>query len=357
MAAEPAAGPSSPATVSVARVEWRHRFWRVVSIVSLSLFLVGTHWPKLRLPEVEGGPSSDKLIHFIAFALLTVPVWWTGWFTRLRSLAIAGVLFALFDEITQELLPIERFANLDDLLCDVSGLFASVSILASLRATGSDRGRLERSMRHAASNLLLSKPLNWANLAVAAALGMVVTVPIAVVLAPIVRIDQIVLAIAAAGVGAATGGLLALEAGTRASLRRLRGARRCPNCLAEGSEPPVCSGCGNAIVEAMWSEPPRVPPADRLRAAVLPAMRSIAALAAIVVAVNLVPIATRPLEQLEPITVLAIDLMLVAMALGWAIHGTRVRLGRLAAGGSRDGESASDRVGLPGVDRGESMPR
>lgn len=358
MAAEIGPRPRSSVPASAAA----RRFWRVVAIVSLSVYLVASHWPKLRLPEVEGGPASDKLLHFIAFALLAVPVWWTGWFTRLRSLAVAGALFALFDEITQELLPIDRFANLDDLLCDLSGLLASVSILASLRAAERGASRLDGSMRRAASDLLLSRPLNWANLAVAAALGIVVLVPIAVMLAPIVRIDAKVLALAAAGVGAAAGGLLALEAGTQTTLRRLRGDRLCPACFAAHGEPPACAACREPIEAAMWSEPPAISLAGRLRAAAWPAGRSIAALAAIVVAVNLVPIATRPLERLEPITVLAIDLMVVAIALAWAIHGTRVRLWRRFAGRptaiAADAGSHGDRsAGLPGSDRAGSMPR
>ncbi len=335
------------------------RFWRTVAIASLVLFLVGTHWPKLRLPEVEGGPASDKLIHFIAFALLAVPVWWTGWFSRLRWLLVAGTLFAIFDEITQELLPIDRFANLDDLLSDLSGLFASVSILASLRATGSDASRGRHSMRRSASNLLLSKPVNLANLTVAAALGMVVLVPVGVLLAPVVLIDVKVLAIAAAGVGAAGGGLLALEAGTRATLRRVRNARTCPFCLAEPCEPPVCIACSKPIAAAMWSAPPTIALASRLRAAWLPSVRSLVALTALVAVVHLVPVVTRPLENLEPITVLALDLMAVAIALAWSIHGTRVRLDRLLgewppAATSRRGAHG---VGLLPDERGESMPR
>jgi VanZ family protein len=335
------------------------RFWRTVAIASLVLFLVGTHWPKLRLPEVEGGPASDKLIHFIAFALLAVPVWWTGWFSRLRWLVVAGVLFAIFDEITQELLPIDRFANLDDLLSDLSGLFASVSILASLRDTGGEAGRMNESMRRSASNLLLSKPLNVANLAVAAALGMVVLVPVGVLLAPVVLIDVKVLAIAAAGVGAAGGGLLALEAGTRATLRRVRNARTCPFCLAEPCEPPVCIACSKPIAAAMWSAPPTIALASRLRAAWLPSVRSLVALTALVALVHLVPVVTRPLENLEPITVLAFDLMAVAFALAWAIHGTRVRLDRLRAAMTPKADSDGDAraVGLREGERWESMPR
>ena len=92
MASEPRLDEASTAAAAA------RRFWRLVSIASLTIFLIGTHWPKLRLPEVEGGPASDKLIHFIAFALLAVPVWWTGWFSRLRTLTIAGALFAIFPE-------------------------------------------------------------------------------------------------------------------------------------------------------------------------------------------------------------------------------------------------------------------
>ena len=333
------------------------RFWRIVAIASLTIFLIGTHWPKLRLPEVEGGPSSDKLIHFIAFALLAVPVWWTGWFGRLRMLLIAGVLFALFDEVTQELLPIDRFMNLDDFLCDLCGLVASVSILAAIGTTSGDAMRRESAWRLAAHDRLLSKPLNWANLAVAAALGVVVVAPLAVLLAPAVRIDGKVLAIAGAGVGAAAGGLLALEAGTRATLRRLRLDRACPRCGSIGTDPPACVRCGEPVMPSLCSPPATLPLAARAQAAAMPIAQAMAGLAAIAVVASLAPIVTVPLASFEPITVLAIDLMLVGIALAWAIRGTRRRLGRMLdrlstteAGGER-----GRRAGLPEGDRGETM--
>ena len=334
------------------------RFWRIVSIASLTIFLIGTHWPKLRLPEVEGGPSSDKLIHFIAFALLAVPVWWTGWFKRLRMLTLAGALFAIFDEVTQELLPIDRFMNLDDLLCDLCGLVASVSILAALGTTSGDAMRRESAWRLAAHDRLLSKPLNWANLAVAAALGVVIVAPLAVLLAPAVRIDGKVLAIAGAGVGAAAGGLLALEAGTRATLRHLRLDHACPRCGAIGAAPPACPRCGEPVTPSLWSPPVALPFAARAQAAAMPIAQAIAGLAAIAVVATLAPIVTVPFASLEPITVLAIDLMLVGIALGWTIRGTRRRLGRMLdrlstaeAGGER-----GRRAGLPEGDRGETIP-
>ena len=352
MAADPALDEAEQAARAA------RRFWRVVSVASLTVFLIGTHWPKLRLPEVEGGPSSDKLIHFIAFALLAVPVWWTGWFGRLRMLLIAGVLFALFDEVTQELLPIDRFMNLDDFLCDLCGLVASVSILAALGTKSGDAMRRESAWRLAAHDRLLSKPLNWANLAVAAALGVVVVAPLAVLLAPAVRIDGKVLAIAGAGVGAAAGGLLALEAGTRATLRRLRRARICPRCGSTDANPPACVRCGASVAAGLWSEPPRIPGAARVGAALIPTSQSAAALVAIAAAASLVPFVTAPFANFEPITVLAIDLMIVGLALAWAIRGTRRRLGRtLDRLMHEQGLAVSTgRVGLPEGDGGETMP-
>lgn len=333
------------------------RFWRVVSIAALTVFLVGTHWPKLRLPEVEGGPSSDKLIHFIAFALLAVPVWWTGWFTRLRALAIAGVLFALFDEVTQELLPIDRFMNLDDFLCDVAGLVSSVSILAAIRTPRGDASSAESAWRITAQDRLLARPLNWANLTVAATLGVIVVAPLAVLLAPAVRIDEKVLAIAGAGVGAAAAGLLALEAGTQATLRRLLRDRACPRCGGAHTSPPACARCGEPAREGLWTAPAAIPIAARARASAMPVAQALGGLAAIALAASLLPIMTAPLSGLEPIAVLAIDLMIVAMALAWAIHGTRRRLRRMRDRRSTEGDrvEAAHRTGLPGSDRGGTM--
>lgn len=89
----------------------------------------------------------------------------------------------------------------------------------------------------------------------------------------------------------------------------------------------------------------------------MPIAQAMAGLAAIAVVANLAPIVTVPLASFEPITVLAIDLMLVGIALAWAIRGTRRRLGRMLdrlstteAGGER-----GRRAGLPEGDRGETM--
>lgn len=351
MASEPRLDEASTAAAAA------RRFWRLVSIASLTIFLIGTHWPKLRLPEVEGGPASDKLIHFIAFALLAVPVWWTGWFSRLRTLTIAGALFAIFDEVTQELLPIDRFMNLDDLVCDLCGLVASVSILATIRTASTDAQRTESARRLAAHDRLLAKPLNWANLAVAAALGVVVVVPLVVPLAPIVRIDQKVLAMAGAGVGAAAGGLLALEFGTRATLRRLRRQRACPRCGGAETNPPACACCGERVAVGFWSEPASLPFAARAKAAAIPVARSAGLLVAIAGVAMLFPAVTSPFARFEPITLIAIDLLLASVAIAWAIDGTRRRLGAMLEHAAR-GEAREDRErsgGLPGSDRGGTM--
>lgn len=186
---------------------------------------------------------------------------------------------------------------------------------------------------------------------------MVVVVPLVVPLAPIVRIDQKVLAMAGAGVGAAAGGLLALELGTRATLRRLRRQRVCLRCGAADVNPPACACCGERIAVGFWSEPPSLPFAARAKAAAIPVARSAGLLVAIAGVAMLFPAVTSPFARFEPITVIAIDLLIVAIAIAWAIDGTRRRLGAMLEhalrGEAREGGECSS--GLPASDRGGTM--
>lgn len=334
------------------------RFWRAVAAVTLAAYLVGSHWPKLRLPEVEGGPASDKLIHFVAFFLMALLAWWSGWFSRIRGLLAAGVLFALFDEITQELLPIERFFSLDDLVCDLAGLASSAAVLAATAPLGGWRARRESRLREAAENRLLAKPLNWANLAVAVALGVVVAVPLATMLAPIVRIDRGVMALIGAGIGGAIAGLLALEAGVQVSLRRLRERCGCLRCESDGVAPPACGVCGEAIPEGLWLERPRVPLAKVLECAAWPASRSAAAVVAVAGAAILLPAWGRLAGHFAPITILCLDLALLSLAFAWALHGARVRVARLLdRSGSRCLRCGHDLSGLGPMDASACIAR
>ena len=56
------------------------RPWRWAFVVYGVVLTVATHWPRLELgPEV---PASDKVLHLVAFAVLTVLLWRTGWPAR-----------------------------------------------------------------------------------------------------------------------------------------------------------------------------------------------------------------------------------------------------------------------------------
>ena len=110
---------------------WRRWYLRALPAYWVFLFLC-THFPQLRIPGAI--PESDKLAHFIAYALLTFLFWrfcealrrpLPHWF----SLVALGVLlaYAAVDESTQLL--VGRSASVFDFLADACGVLAALGLL------------------------------------------------------------------------------------------------------------------------------------------------------------------------------------------------------------------------------------
>lgn len=308
------------------------RAWRIVAVASLTAFLVGTHWPALRLPEVEGGgPAADKFVHVIAFALMAVPWWWTGWFPRLWMLAVLGVVVAVLDEVTQELLPISRFFNVQDLIADLCGLAVAVPILWSLEPVGGEVARDEHARREAARLGAAAVPTNWLHFACAAALGALVVVPIGVMLGPTIRIDEGVVAMGGGALGAAGGGLVALSLAAR---HRRTGWTR--------------SGFADSSIPARWRIRRAEIPGRRIAAlAWWPLLRSTAVVVPTLIVLRaaeraafagVAPPKDREeglLDGLDPMTSAAIGIVVIALGVAWAIRATRLRLSAILDAGDR----------------------
>ena len=332
------------------------RAWRIVAVLSLVVFLVGTHWPSLRLPEVEGGgPAADKFLHVIAFALMTVPWWWTGWFPRLWMLAVLGVVVAVLDEVTQELLPISRFFNVQDLTADVCGLAVAIPILWSLGPMGGEAARDEQARREASRLGAAAVPTNWLHFACAAALGAIVTVPLGVMLGPVIRIDEGVVAMGGAGLGAGAGGLIALS---RAARHRRR--RWTEPTFADDSIPPRWRIVRAAIplrriASLAWR------PVLRSLVVVVPTLLLLRAAEQALFA-GVTPPKDREeglLDGLDPMTRAAIAIVVIALGAAWAIRATRFRLASILDAGDRwcVACGADLRAVEPGVEAGLALGR
>lgn len=106
---------------------------------ALALF-IGTHWPRLELPEtvIE---RPDLIVHAAVFGLWTflfIAAGYTG-LPRSRSAVLraglVALLYAAFDEGTQAIPFIHRTAVWDDFLANAVGVLL-VTFLAAARARG-----------------------------------------------------------------------------------------------------------------------------------------------------------------------------------------------------------------------------
>jgi VanZ family protein len=105
---------------------------RVALPVYWSALLLATHYPRVRIPgEI---PSSDKLVHFLAFGILAL-LFWRFLTARARPPTAATVWiaaavlvpYATLDEYTQQF--VGRYTDLMDWIANVAGV---VSTLAAL---------------------------------------------------------------------------------------------------------------------------------------------------------------------------------------------------------------------------------
>ncbi|RMH28705.1 MAG: hypothetical protein D6693_03470 [Planctomycetota bacterium] len=104
---------------------------------------VAAHWPRI---EIRGPaiPHLDKAVHAGAFACWTVLLSLTGWCGdgpgARRRLALAAVLYAAVDELTQALPGIGRDADLADFFADLAGIAVGLVCAALLGRAGTRRG-------------------------------------------------------------------------------------------------------------------------------------------------------------------------------------------------------------------------
>ena len=110
------------------------RFILIALIVYWGFALTMTHLPH---PPPIGPPVSDKLIHFLAYGLLSGLLFLAMWMWRpnmrwLPAVVLGIVLaYAAFDEITQPLF--HRDCEFGDWLADSAAGVIAVSVLGTIR--------------------------------------------------------------------------------------------------------------------------------------------------------------------------------------------------------------------------------
>ena len=104
------------------------RWWP--PILWAAVILIGTSWPRLQLPPVEGG---DKLLHGLVYTVLGVLTTRAARMTTTRGYVLAAVIggiaiFGALDELHQAWIP-GRYPSMADWWADALG--ATVGSVAS----------------------------------------------------------------------------------------------------------------------------------------------------------------------------------------------------------------------------------
>ena len=114
------------------------RWLRITAFAGFAVLLfAGTHWPQLR---IEGPiPRPDLVVHLVVFGLWALLLCISGIFgepgqfaTSARCFGV-GLVYAAFDESTQMIPALGRFAAMDDYLFNVIGLMLGAGLAMLVR--------------------------------------------------------------------------------------------------------------------------------------------------------------------------------------------------------------------------------
>lgn len=212
--------------------EWWSRCWRrAAAIGAITILLIGTHIPKLVIGQPGDGP--DKLLHFFAFAMITLLLRISDLGRTTRRTAMIAGLLALFDEITQEIPGLYRSFDLLDLVADAGGIAVALAWCKALGPPrrGSVAHHLESRRRFAAIRLLLASVQNWIHIGIAGALGAMLGGVLLGVFGRNPVIGPVTMVVVGGMSGLIAGVVAVVEAGRRHSIRRIDAERRCLFCL------------------------------------------------------------------------------------------------------------------------------
>ncbi len=112
-------------------------YWRAAFIVYAIAMTIGSHWPALDLGETVR--ASDKTIHILAFAGLTILFWQTRWVSKLWLIGLAVLIWAVIDESTQGIPILRRTVSWLDLLASAAGIAIALAGILVVRAMAKSR--------------------------------------------------------------------------------------------------------------------------------------------------------------------------------------------------------------------------
>jgi VanZ family protein len=128
--------------------------WRKAFIFWFILLAVATHLPQATPSNNPVFESPDKLLHFVCFGMLAFLFSQTRWITSPSTCWAIVALWAIVDEATQHMLPINRAFSLADLVAGELGIAAFMLWFGALS---------QETTRHIREtvNEILSSGKNW----------------------------------------------------------------------------------------------------------------------------------------------------------------------------------------------------
>ncbi|MCA9291876.1 MAG: hypothetical protein KDA25_12160 [Phycisphaerales bacterium] len=257
------------------------RPWRVAFVVYALAMTTGTHWPRLQL-GTEDSPAPDKMIHYLAFAGLTVLLWGTRW-VGLRSAVLIVMVWAAIDEVSQGIPALHRDISWADVTASELGIISAGLLGWAMRPVGGRANRLRLERHTFAFDVFMSRWTAWALLPVAAAtLGLGLGVVIYVCIRPWPADDPIqtgLLKFVAVAIGAMVAMHFVMLAGMFREVDRHPARRPCFACgtsLADLPRTPdgrlACPACGETAHRFQWTLAPALPRGVHTRLAIVPAV-------------------------------------------------------------------------------------
>jgi VanZ family protein len=238
--------------------------WRLAFLAYAAALVAGTHWPRLEIGTAAH--PTDKIIHTLAFAGLTILLARTGWIRRLSTLALLMLLWAVVDELTQSIPGLGRSVSWKDVAAGYLGILVAVAWLWALRPVGGRVNRLRLAQRRFAFELVFSRIGGWAAAAAA-------TVPLVMLLMmwsrlvedwpPTARKSAMLIAMAIAllcGVSLLwrRWGRALRECGFSGPRPCFACGKSCSDLAIDGTGAGRCGGCGRAVHLAQWLDPSRL---------------------------------------------------------------------------------------------------
>ncbi len=317
-------------------------WWRALAWMALAIVFTATHWPNLQIDLPMRG--SDKVMHAVAFMMLAL-VWWpTGFIRSVPLFALAAASWSILDEATQALPFVHRHAGVEDAVANLCGITIATLAIIALEQDPRAPGHAVRAL---AWRMMIDRPQAWMACAASTALGAMAGGVILVAAQSLLR--QPIKPLHSALIGATLGVAVALHATIVVMLRsmeaRVRAQRCCPACGAPGVHGPACATCGALVPGSTWMASISrslggVPDRHWIRVGLVPV--GVAGLVLVLIMAASIALSIRRLEALQPYLGPEVDpgmrLVLDAVALAVAAS-AGLWWSRRAARRIRSGES------------------